>query len=91
LNVTVVFTTGDAGDAVIFTSGSARLTVTGVFFDPIRPALSVVTRLTMNVCAVVKVCAEILFVGPGQSLAAPPGQCMTAVPSPKFQATSTIV
>src|SRR5580704_14889676 len=73
------------------TCGRAAATLTLVLCEPVRPALSVTTRLTMNVCETVNVCAEILLVGPGQSAGTPPGQWMTAVPSPKFQATSVIV
>src|SRR5580704_8544763 len=91
MNCTVLPGFGEAGEVWITTVGSARATVTGVFFEPIRPALSVTTRFTMNVLLTVNVCAEILFVGPGQSCIEPPGQWITAVPSPKFQATSTIV
>ena len=65
--------------------------MTSTLCEPVRPALSVTTRLTTKVCAVVKVCAEIRFVPFVVMHDGSPGQWITAVPSPKFQATSTIV
>jgi hypothetical protein len=90
---------GEPGEAEITTFGCARATVTFWFLEPVRAtgvALSVTTRLTTKVWLVVNVCAEILIVGPGQSVSVAGGtgpvdeQWITAVPSPKFQATSTI-
>jgi hypothetical protein len=95
--VTVWVGLGELGEAEITTFGCASAMVTAVFFEPVRAtgvALSVTTRLTTKVWLVVKVCAEILMVGPGQSEIVAGGtgpakaQWITAVPSPKFQATS---
>jgi len=63
LYCTVWLGTGALGEVVIATFGCASATLTDWFREPIRPTLSVTTRLTTNVCAVVKVCAEILIVG----------------------------
>src|SRR5437870_10579970 len=74
-------------------SGSPAVIMMVVFFEPVRPALSVTTRLTTKLPALAYGCGVILLFGPLHctGTGGPFGQWMTAVLSPKFQATSVIV